>query len=208
MSIMEIVRSISPLGLMDSVVGYMGFNVIHNSLNSVMERNMANNFTALFHAFGCTSLGLSCMLTKDTKLFYFLRKFSTGYFLYDVRHSAKHIKQPLSSAYMYHHLATIYYLHQDPIKYNIAQIIFFGELSNIPSYFVYYLIKKAKDKKQIAFAKKIQFYVYSFIRLPIATYLTYDVLRTVDNRIPVYAMLPVYLMGLIWTNSLWKKLKS
>ena len=57
MSIMEIVRSISPLGLMDSVVGYMGFNVIHNSLNSVMERNMANNFTALFHAFGCTSLG-------------------------------------------------------------------------------------------------------------------------------------------------------
>ena len=208
MSIMEMLRSISPLGLLDSVVGYMGFNVIHNSLNSVMERNMANNFTALFHAVGCTSLGLTCILTKDTKLYHILTKFSTGYFLYDVEQSAKYIKQPLSSVYMYHHLATIYYLHQDPIKYNIAPIIFFGELSNIPSYFVYYLIKKAKDKNQIAFAKKIQFYVYSLIRLPVATYLTYDVLKTVDNRIPVYAMLPVYLMGLIWTNSLWKKLKS
>ena len=206
MSASAMIKSISPFSIMDSCVAWMGFNMIHNSLNTVMERKLANNFSALFHAMGCGSLGLSYMLTKNPDLYYLLKKFSTGYFLYDTVHSAQHIKQPLSSMYMYHHLATMYYLHQNPTVYNTAQILFFGEVSNIPSYFVYYLLKKGKNKKTLALAKKIQFCVYSFIRLPIATYLTYDVLRTVDNRIPVYSMIPVYLMGLIWTKSLWKNL--
>jgi len=209
---MEIVREInplSPLGLMDSVVGYMGFNVIHNSLNSGgMERNMANNFTALFHAVGCTSLGLSCILSQDTKIYYFLTKFSTGYFIYDAIHSVKYINPPMSIIYVYHHFATSYFLHQDPIRYNVAKSMFFAELSNIPSYYVYYLLKRGNDKKRLVLAKKIQFYVYSFIRLPIATYLMYNTWFNVDKKTPVYLMLPVYLMGLIWTNSLWKKLKS
>jgi len=202
----EIIKYIKPMSLMDSCISWSGFNLIHILLNLNMERNMANNFTALVHAMGCGSLGLSYMLTKNPKLYYLLKKFSTGYFLYDTVHSAKHIKHPLSSMYMYHHLAVTYYLHQNPTVYNPAQMLFFGEVSNIPSYFVYYLLKRGKNKKTLALAKKMQFYVYSFIRLPIATYLTYDVLVKVDNRIPVYYMIPVYLMGLIWTKSLWKNL--
>jgi len=206
MSALAVVKSMSPFSIMDSFVAWMGFNMIHNSLSIVMERKLANNFSALFHAVGCSSMGLGYMLSNNPKLLYLFQKFSTGYFLYDTVHSIKHIKQPLSSMYMYHHLATMFYLHQNPTIYNTVPILFFGELSNIPSYFVYYLIKKGKNKKALTLAKKIQFCVYSFIRLPIATYLTYDVLRTVDNRIPVYSMIPVYLMGLIWTKSLWKNL--
>ena len=205
MLIMDIVKSVSPMGLMDSMVSFMGFNMIHNSLNEVMERNMANIFTALFHATGCASMSIAYLLDNNPNLYHLLIKFSTGYFLYDSIHSVKYIKHPLSTMYAYHHLATTFYLHQDPIKYKVAQIIGLGELSNIPSYFVYYFLK-TKNEKRLALAKKIQFYTYSLIRLPIATYFTYDILMSVNNRIPIYSMIPVYFMGLFWSYKLWKKL--
>ena len=68
MLIMDIVKSISPMGLMDSTVSWMGFNMIHNSLSEVMERNMANNFTALFHATGCASMSIAYLLDNNPNL--------------------------------------------------------------------------------------------------------------------------------------------
>ena len=206
MLIMDIVKSVSPMGLMDSMVSFMGFNMIHNSLNEVMERNMANNFTALFHATGCASMTLAYLLNDNTKLYYLLKKFSTGYFLYDTYHSAKYIKPPLSTMYIYHHLATINYLHHDAETFKTGQIMFWAELSNIPSYFVYYYLKKSKNTKKIKFLKQMQFCVYSFIRLPILSYYAYTVLKNSENKIPALITLPVYFMGLLWSYSLWKKL--
>ena len=114
MSALDILKTLNPMGVMDGFVSFMGFNQLHHFLNSMMERNMANNFTALSHAGGSSIMALSYLLTKDTKLYYLLKKFSTGYFLYDTYHSAKYLKHPLSTMYIYHHLSTIYYLHQDP----------------------------------------------------------------------------------------------
>ena len=54
--------------------------------------------------------------------------------------------------------------------------------------------------------KKLQFCLYSFIRLPIMSYLTYNALSTVEDRRPIYAVLPVYLMGLFWSRTLYKNL--
>ena len=167
---------------------------------------MANNFTALSHAGGSSIMALSYLLTKDTKLYYLLKKFSTGYFLYDTYHSAKYLKHPLSTMYIYHHLSTIYYLHQDPEVYKTGQIMFLAELSNIPSYFVYYYLKTGKNTKKIKILKKLQFYVYSFIRLPLLSYYAYNVIRNADNKIPVLTTLPVYFMGLMWSYKLWKNL--
>lgn len=203
---MDIVKSISPMGLMDSTVSWMTFNMIHNSLSEVMERNMANNFTALFHATGCASMALAYLLNDNTKLYYLLKKFSTGYFLYDTYHSAKYIKPPLSTMYIYHHLTTINYLHHDPETLKTGQIMFWAELANIPSYFVYYYLKKSKNTKKIKFLKQMQFCVYSFIRLPILSYYAYTVLKNSENKTPALITLPVYFMGLLWSYNLWKKL--
>ena len=112
--------------------------------------------------------------------------------------------------YIYHHLATIFYLHQEPITYRIIEILGVGELSNLSSYFVYYYLKKDNKKnynnKKIYILKKIQFYSYSFIRFPIASYLLFDVLNNVDDIKPIIIMLPVYLMGIFWSYKLWLKL--
>ena len=203
---MDIVKSISPMGLMDGAVSWMSFNMIHNTLNEVMERNMANNFTALFHATGCASMAGIYLLDNNPSLYHLLKKFSTGYFLYDTYHSAKYLKYPLSSMYIYHHLATINYLHHDPETFKTGQIMFWAELSNIPSYFVYYYLKKSKNTKKIKFLKQMQFCVYSFIRLPILSYYAYTVLKNSEKKTPALITLPVYFMGLLWSYSLWKKL--
>jgi len=54
--------------------------------------------------------------------------------------------------------------------------------------------------------KKLQFYVYSFIRLPMLSYYAYNVIKNADNKIPVLTTLPVYFMGLMWSYKLWKNL--
>ena len=38
------------------------------------------------------------------------------------------------------------------------------------------------------------------------SYLTYNALSTVEDRRPIYAVLPVYLMGLFWSRTLYKNL--
>lgn len=206
MAALEVVKSINPMSIMDSLASWTGFNMFHSFLNSMMERNMANNFTALGHASFSSLLALTHILTENPKLEYILKKFSTGYFLYDAYHSAKYLNHPLSSMYIYHHLSTIFYIHHNAKMYRTSQVIFWAELSNIPSYFVYYYIKKGKNINRLKFLKKIQFCLYSFIRLPILSYYTYDVIKNADSRLPIITTLPVYFMGLMWCRSLWKHL--
>tara|TARA_R110001592_G_scaffold3422_4_gene19277 strand:- start:6478 stop:7098 length:621 start_codon:yes stop_codon:yes gene_type:complete len=206
MSALDMVKYMNPMSIMDSCASLMGFNFVHNYLNLKMERNMANNFTALFHACGSSIFALSYLMSGDKNTYYFLKKFSTGYFLYDTHHTAKYLKQPLSSMYIYHHLATTYYIHQNPEIYKTGQIMFLAELSNIPSYFVYYYLKNSKNLKKIKLLKRLQFYIYAFIRLPILSYYSYNVLKNAENKRPALIVLPVYFMGLIWSYNLWKNL--
>ena len=206
MSALEVMKYINPISIMDRCVSFIGFKSIHTILNLKMERNMSNNFTSLFHACGSSMIALSYLISGDESTYYILKNFSTGYFLYDTYHNIKYIKQPLSSLYVYHHLATTYYIHQNPKIYKSGQIMFFAEISNIPSYFVYYYLKNSKNTKKIKFFKWLQFYVYTFIRLPVLSYYTYNLLKNTEDKHPVYIILPVYFMGLIWSYTLGKNL--
>ena len=195
------------------IFSFLSFNFIQFFLNIFMEINMANNFTAFTHAILSTILSLFIYIYKNNCNYLII--FSTGYFLYDIIFNIKYIKSPMNKIYIYHHLATIFYLHQEPITYRITEILGVGELSNLSSYFVYYYLKKDNNKKdnkknnnnkKIYILKKIQFYSYSFIRFPIASYLLFDVLTNVDDIKPIIIMLPVYLMGIFWSYRLWLKL--
>ena len=100
--------------IIDSYSSFLIFNIIHSCFNKFMGRKLANNFTALFHASGLTTLSFSYILSNDSTLWYFLTKFSTGYFLYDIRQIIKYNKiSSIDCAYLYHHLASIYFIHQD-----------------------------------------------------------------------------------------------
>ena len=198
---------INPVGLLDIFISFLGFGNVHLFFQSFMERKLANNFTALFHASGCVAMTLLYFKDKSSLLHYIIKKFSSGYFLYDTLHTIKYRDfDILSFLYVYHHIATSYYIHQNPLIYRTLEILAVGELSNIPSYYVYYLLKNSDNSKLLKQAKRLQFLIYSFIRLPIASYLTYSVFQRSFDKRPIYIILPIYFMGLSWTHSLYKKL--
>ena len=86
-------------------------------------------------------------------------------------------------------------------------LLFLGELSNLPSYFVYYYSKQPKKKKLVKKLKWTQFLLYSFIRVPLATKILSDVYSSKEaNNLVLIAGIPIYLMGLIWTKKLYDKL--
>ena len=60
-------------------------------------------------------------------------------------------------------------MHEDPHKYYGGHILFFGELSNIPSYLVYYYQKQKNKKSLVKRLKWLQFILYATIRIPVMT---------------------------------------
>ena len=148
--------------LIDAFSSFLLFNTFHQGLNIIMERNLANNFTALIHASSCTAMSFSYLITKNMDLLYYLTKFTTGYFLYDLCQIIKYDKKSLKNyAYIYHHIASIYFIHSNPNLYRVIDVFFWSELSNIPSYFVYYLIKqKNRNEEKLQIFKKIQFFFF------------------------------------------------
>ena len=108
-------------------------------------------------------------------------------------------------AYIYHHLATSYFITFPPKQYFSDKVLFWGELSNIPSYFVYHYLHSKSNAKQLIKWKNIQKFVYTSIRVPILTGLIMKGWIKSPNKLPVLTMTPVYLMGLAWTMKLLKK---
>ena len=205
---MDYLSLIDPGDLFDTGISYLSFTTLHSLLEKDLTRNMANNFTALAHAIGGSVLGFSYLWGRQDLLYYILKKHCTGYFLYDMVHILKYGKRnKLNAIFLYHHIASIYIIHQDPLIYRGGEIFFLAELSNIPSYFVYYLLKnKSVDGAKLKLMKKIQFILYIIIRWPIMGYIFGKSLMEVKNKNPFYMIIPVYIMGLFWSHNLWKNL--
>ena len=197
----------NPSGFLDSFVSTMGFKFVEFFIKLITGKSqkMSNNFTALFHASGISILGLYHIFIcpNDENLRYIITKFSTGYFLYDSINTIKNMKGKLKYPFVYHHIISAYYMHVEPSIIAVKGLTT-AELSNIPSYWVYYFLKTKNPNVKLW--KKIQFIIYSFIRVPILGYYTYTAYKEAQNKLPISLMIPVYIMGLIWTKSLYKQL--
>lgn len=190
---------------------HLFFNVVHSNLNHVYNRKMSNNFTSLTHATGSTLLAWRYLLdTKNMDNYYNLISYSSAYFIYDLLYLIQYWEpKPLNYAYIYHHLSSLYIIHQNPQIYYGGHILFLGELSNIPSYFVYYYQKQPNKQNLVKKLKYLQFFLYSFIRVPLMTKLIKDIYYNSQNTGNYTTLLvgtPVYLLGLIWTKKLFSKL--
>ena len=201
------------------LISYLTFNTTHLNNSLVSSHNMANNWTSLTHAAGSvfSSFLYLFVYKKDKFILDLARIYSTGYFAYDATYILNNYRGTiLQNGYLYHHLASIYMVHLNPEIYKSMDILFWAELSNIPSYFVYYYHKTNKNPKLLKKLKLIQFLIYSFIRTPVLTYLLTSFIKeninkhnntvnlnVIKNILPT---VPVYFMGLYWTMKLWKGL--
>jgi len=185
-----------------SVLNYYSMRQI----NKYQTLALSRNFVSSIHATGAVILsGLALTNGFEPETVYAAQIWSCGYFLYDSICMLRYDKHGLMrSAYLYHHLASIYVLQFDPAKYYGLHAIFWGELSNLPSYLVYHNLKTNPRNSQLVLYKNIQKYMYGFIRLPIVGYYLWKAYfgNKVGERMPVLAVVPVYLMGIIWSYKL------
>jgi len=215
---MEIVKNTDFMFYSDLGVCFGTYEWLHYGLRKDMGPKLAMNSVSFLHAMTSVILGVNYLYTNDQWIWRLIRLISTGYFMHDSRLLiCSNNYGTVNLAYLFHHIVSIYYLRKDPTIYKGNEIIFWGELSNLPSYLVYYLIKKKQKEsnelklralsKSIKFSKRLQFALYSMIRIPYFGYLTYKTITEAEDKKPIFVVLPVYLMGVIWTAKLWKGLK-
>lgn len=165
------------------------------------NRKIAINNIQFFHATTASILGLLNQV-------YIFKYNSMGYFLFDLYDLCKNKKLNFAnSLYIYHHIVIIYYMSLDPNKFNWIGVLTVGELSNLPTYYVYDEIQTKKnydklnivyDNKKLMKWKTMQLLVYGIMRIPVATYLTYNEVKDYDKFIYMIPILPLYFLGMVW----------
>lgn len=204
---------INPFSLLPYYLSYNFFNFSHKFLNKIVDKNMANYGISFVHSSSfCLFSFLYFILENNDTLFNtfwdFLKVYSSGYFIYDSLFIIKHQKVNLMNFFLlYHHLSGINLLMDNEIKHYCFKMLLCAEISNLPSSFVYYLIK-TKNKTFLLFMKKIQFVLYSFFRIPLISYYMLSAFKKFPYNKNLYISLPIYFMGLVWTSKLYKGLKN
>ena len=177
-------------------ISALTYNTINILFECFQSKKLALNSTSMVHA------------TYATMLAYFnnhkmTRINSGGYFMFDIFYMLNNRKfDTLRGLYFYHHLASIYLISLNHNQYNWINIIFWSELSNIPNYLVYYIMKKRErflkqrtlmggkrnregginihsampfylNDKWIRYVKMAQAAYYGVFRIGLMSYLTY-----------------------------------
>ena len=197
----------SILFLLKQTASWSYFEYSDIILSNFIDPKISRNMVAGTHAVGALILSGGCLLLdgKEFESLYTLAKlFSTGYFLFDTHYILRNEQLTVTRcAWLYHHIATIYYIHQDPIIYGGHKVLFWGELSNIPSYFVYYYLQlKLTYSYKFKIWSTLQKVLYTGIRLPVMAKLAMETYGKATNIKPLALIMPIYAMGIIWTYKL------
>ena len=179
---------------------FLAFTLAQRLLRLKLSIKQSSNIVSGTHAAGAIVLCKNYFYNKGT--YKLINHFSTGYFLYDILHMLTTKKLSLlQGAYIYHHLAAITVLNRTTRQSLIAKIIFWAELSNLPSYpLYYYLHKEGNYKQQIFWLRLMQKCLYISIRVPLFSKFLYDAFYDkTKSKTELQVLAPVYLMGIIWS---------
>ena len=179
------------------------FYIWYNLLQYRLSKKQASNFISASHAIGATFLSHYYLRDSTESYFHSLRKFSTAYFLHDTIQILLNEQLSFTNlCYLYHHLASTYLLNSNVSHNIIGQIFFWGELSNLPTYpLYYYLHAKGEHKNKIKLLRILQRLFYICIRIPIITRLISEIIKKQDKQIPLALIgtIPIYFMGIGWS---------
>ena len=193
------------------IIGTLPVMFFYNKLNKELQmhqtKKIAMNSTALFHASSTVILGLQYLFKQ--KYEYLIQFNSGGYFLFDFYYILKERKlNLLHGMYLYHHITGYLYMLLSSTKHYWPQVFLYSELSNIPSYLVYYSLKQDKLNKiknyksdKTKLLMKIQLAIYTIIRIFVLGYYGYKEIKNnkINKQPVVYSTSILYLFGCIWT---------
>lgn len=187
-------------------ISVLKFNIFEWVFHAFLkDRKLARNAASLTHATGAITLNAIHILWPDVISFDTCANWSTGYFFYDMSSILIYDKiNKMKMMYLYHHLIASYIISLPPSMYYGDRVLFWGELSNIPSYFVYHYLHSAPQQIKLQWWLAVQKVVYGGIRVPVITWLTYNIWNNAPDKLPVLLAMPVYFMGLVATATMLK----
>ena len=191
--------------------------IIKNNKNLIVYKKYNENdlfkinsqFISGFHALSIIIFGFVYLFTQSNYLFLFIFFFSIIYFIYD-SYSIWFNKITDYYPYLIHHGASIYFLqclfnYQGNVKSKMILGYVFIEITNLPSYFIYYFLKTNDNKnekyyKKLLNLKLIQLVLYIIFRLFIFGYLMKYCYSDIKHQpVLTFSILGLYLMGVYWS---------
>jgi hypothetical protein len=183
----------------NALLGYIQYTIINKVLEKYQTKKLAMNSTALIHSSSSTLIWL---FGSPKWLIYN----TGGYMLFDMLYLIRNReKNLLHGAFIYHHLATLYYMSLSPIIYNWFNLTGVAELSNIPSYIVYYYLKTDPNGSSVVSWKLVQKVWYGFFRLFVLTIMTYNEVKDPSRFKKLLPSIPLYILTLVWGSAILKQ---
>lgn len=164
-----------------------------------LHHKVRRNFVSFCHCINTLSLTYSNVNP------YFILMTSASYFIWDIWYIWTH-SRPVEWFNLFHHSLALISL---PIQRLISlkhYLLTLMELSNIPNYIVYDLIKSNKDSKTMRVVQIIWFGYFRTVKIPLFVYQNWYNYDT--NDIEKIIMISMVIMGYIWTFVMGKKLSS
>lgn len=172
-----------------------------------LKDKITRNKVAFSNALGTLILGTSYCYTGSETLFKLTILYPTSYYIFDT-YLILNKKYYAEYPYIYHHLITIYLLENlffaDSLQRALLlNILISAELSNLPIYPVYHIIKTG-DKDNIGFYdkliswKKFQIIWYLIIRVFYFSYVIYHKYYSIDGFFLRNLSFTIYILGIYW----------
>lgn len=163
-----------------------------------------NNLIKLSHSVIVSGLSSIYLYSPNILLENLIFFISSTYFIYDTRIILKCsiIDYPI----LYHHIITMILLFGFYIDYYRDSLIYLytlAEISNIPMYITYHLIKTSPNINLILCSNIIQTIVYGFLRIYCFTYFLIKNTHLIFS--PLILLFGIYLMGYFWFITLCKQ---
>jgi len=187
-------------------------NIVKGKFTNTEWFKINSQFISGFHALSIIIFGCIFLVTRDNNLFYFIFFFSIVYFIYD-SYSIWFNKIKDYYPFLIHHGASIYFLqclfnYEGAIKNKMILGYIILEITNLPSYYIYYFIKTNKTKneeyyKKLLNVKSIQLGLYFVLRMFVFGYLMKIMYKNVCHQ-PVLSscIIGLYFMGIYWMYKL------
>ena len=149
--------------------GLIFYNLIQHELELRYDKKISNNYSSGIHIIFTIMIYILNNYNHELADNLFILN-STGYFINDLLFLIKNKEVKLIKIVLgYHHLFSTIYIINKPNNGYVPAVLFWAEISNIPSNIVYHYIKtpnKTGFQRNIqSFCEKIQFAVYSVLRI-------------------------------------------
>ncbi len=175
-------------------------------------QKLISNFVSGSHALSIIIFGCIYLVTQSSNLFYFIFFFSIVYFIYD-SYSIWFNKIKEYYPYFIHHGASIYFLqcllnYEGDVKNTMILGYILLEITNLPSYYIYYYLKTNETKNEEYYKKLLnlklgQLGLYFVLRLIVFGYLMKYCYKYICHQ-PVLTscIVGLYIMGVYWSYKL------